>query len=263
MQISVTMITRNEGQGIRAALDSVRWASEIIVVDSGSTDRTVEIAREFTSQVFHRDFVDFAAQKNYATSRASGDWIFNLDADEQCLPELAREIMQLPQDGPEGYLIARRNHFQGRWIRHCGWSPDFKLRLYKRNSGEWKGKVHESVEMMEGARTAKLGGSLEHYTYKNLDRYLQSIHQFSRLAAEQMRENGRTAGILDLLFRPPAVFLKKYVLQVGFLDGTPGFVISVMTAYGMFLRYSYLREMSGVQGESSGVSATTDESHPR
>lgn len=263
MQVSVTVITKNEEQEIRASLESVRWASEIVVVDSGSTDRTVEIAKEFTGRILQHDFVDFASQKNYANSQVSHDWILNLDADERCSPELAREIAQLPEKGPEAYWILRRNQFQGRWIRHCGWYPDYKLRLYRRGAGQWQGKVHESVQIDKGNPVAKLDGTIEHYTYRNFDRYLRSVHQFSRLASEQMRENGRSAGIFDLVFRPPAAFVKKYILQMGFLDGIPGFVISAMTAYGIFLRYVYLREMRAGDQESAGVSARVDESHPR
>jgi glycosyltransferase involved in cell wall biosynthesis len=262
MQVSVTMITKNEEQGIHASLESVQWAYEVIVVDSGSTDRTVEIARRFTTKVIHHDFVDFATQKNYASSEATANWILNLDADELCSPELAREIANLPEEGPSGYWILRRNQFQGRWIRHCGWFPDYKLRLYRRGTGEWRGKVHESLELVKGSPVIKLKGTIEHYTYRNFDRYLQSTHQFSRLAARQMYEYGRSAGILDLIFRPPAAFLKKYILQMGFLDRVPGFIISVMTAYGIFLRYSYLREMRSGDTNPPGVSARIDESDP-
>jgi glycosyltransferase involved in cell wall biosynthesis len=261
MQVSVTVITRNEEEGIRAALESVRWAGEIIVVDSGSTDRTTEIAREFTSRVIHHDFLDFASQKNFANSQASKNWILNLDADERCTLELAKEIAALPEEGPAGYWILRRNQFQGRWIRHCGWFPDYKLRLYKRESAVWKGKVHESLEMPKQSQTSSLKGCIEHYTYKNFDRYLLSIHQFSRLAAMQMKEKGRHAGIPDLVFRPPVAFLKKYVLQLGVLDLAPGFVISALTAYGVFLRYSYLRNM-WKKKKHQGVPAAIDESNP-
>ena len=262
MQVSVTMITKNEEEGIRASLESVRWASEIIVVDSGSTDRTVEIAREFTSRVVHHEFTDFASQKNYADSLVSNNWILNLDADERVTPELAEEIAALPEEGPTGYFISRRNQFQGRWIRHCGWFPDFKLRLIRKDAGKWDGRVHETIHLSTG-RTVELKGMIDHYTYKNFDRYLASTHQFSRLAALQMSEKGRSAGILDLIFRPPAVFIKKYILQLGFLDGSPGFVISVMSAYGIFLRFCYLREMTSEKITHSKVSARIDESHPR
>jgi glycosyltransferase involved in cell wall biosynthesis len=242
MQVAVTVITRNEEERIGAMLESVRWAAEVVVVDCGSTDRTVEKARGFTDRVVHHEFSDFASQKNYAHSLTGRDWILNLDADEVCTPELAAEIQALPEEGCEGYLISRQNQFQGRWIRHCGWSPDYKLRLYRKSRGSWKGRVHESVELEPGAGPRKLRGKLLHYTYKDFERYLSSIHQFSKLAADQMREQGKQTGALDLLVRPPLAFLKKYLLQLGILDGTPGFVISALTAYSVFCRYALLSE---------------------
>lgn len=242
MQVAVTVITRNEEERIGAMLESIRWAAEIVVVDCGSTDRTVELARRFTDRVVQHEFADFASQKNFADSLTARDWILNLDADEVCTPELASEIQGLPEDGCEGYLLSRQNQFQGRWIRHCGWAPDYKLRLYRKSRGKWKGKVHESVELDGGIRPVKLQGKLLHYTYKDFERYLFSIHQFSKLAADQMREQGKRTGVLDLLVRPPLVFLKKYFLQLGILDGTPGFVISALTAYSVFCRYALLSE---------------------
>lgn len=263
MQVSVTMITKNEERGIRASLESVRWAKEIIVIDSGSTDQTVTIAKECGAKVIQHHFVDFADQKNYASSKASSEWILNLDADESCTAELADEIGRLPEEGVDGYWIGRKNYFQGKWIRHCGWFPDYKLRLFRRDKATWRGIVHESVQMSEKMSELKLKGSIEHQTYKNWDRYVQSIHQFARLAAQQMHNEGRSSGILDLLFRPPSAFVKKYALQMGFLDGMPGLVISGMTAYGIFLRFAYLREMNQAGKHPPGVSARIDESHPR
>lgn len=241
MKVSVTVITRNEAAGIRSMLESVRWADETIVVDSHSTDDTAAIAREAGCRVLQNEFTGFAAQKNYAQSQALNNWILNLDADELCPAELAEEIQALPESGPAGYFVPRMNYFQGRWIRHCGWYPDYKLRLYRRDAGEWKGKVHESVHL--AGATARLNNAVRHYTYKGFERYLSSVLMYSRLAAEQMVEEGRSAGALDLLLRPPAGFLKKYLLQSGFLDGRPGFVISALTAYGIFCRYSFLWEM--------------------
>lgn len=242
MQVAVTVITRNEEERIGAMLESVRWAGELIVVDCGSSDRTVEVAKRFTSHVVHHEFSDFATQKNYAHSLAASDWILNLDADEVCTPELEAEIKALGDGHCDGYLISRQNQFQGRWIKHCGWSPDYKLRLYRKSKGEWKGRVHESVVLGGAGRSEKLEGKLLHYTYKDFERYLSSIHQFSKLAAEQMREQGKRSGALDLLIRPPLVFLKKYFFQLGILDGTPGFVISALTAYSVFCRYALLSE---------------------
>jgi glycosyltransferase involved in cell wall biosynthesis len=259
MQVSVTVITKNEAAIIRPMLQSVRWAYEIIVVDSGSTDGTVEIAREFTAKVIHHEFSDFASQKNFADSLTTCDWILNLDADEICTDTLAQEIQSLNGNNFAAYFISRRNHFNNRWIRHCGWSPDFKLRLYRRGIGTWEGRVHESVRLENSAKKGKLKGEILHYTVRNFDRYLSSIHLYSQLAAEQMKEQGRTAGILDLLIRPPISFLKKYFLLLGFLDGAPGFLISMFSAYGIFCRYCFLYQMTEGRNPVSAVSARDED----
>jgi glycosyltransferase involved in cell wall biosynthesis len=259
MQVSVTVITKNEAPIIRTMLQSVRWASEIIVVDSGSTDGTVEIARESTPKVIHHEFSDFATQKNFADSLATCDWILNLDADEICTDDLAQEIQQLNGDDFAAYFISRRNYFNNRWIRHCGWSPDYKLRLYRRTAGTWKGRVHESIRIEGPAKTRKLKGEILHYTVRNFDWYLSSIHLYSQLAAEQMREQGRTAGILDLLVRPPIAFLQKYFLLLGFLDGVPGFLISMFSAYGIFIRYCFLYQLMDGRNPISAVSARDED----
>lgn len=258
MQVSVTVITKNEASILRRMLESVRWAPEIIVVDSGSTDGTVEIAKEFTSRVISRPFVDFASQKNFAQSQASQDWVLNLDADEICSSELAQEILSLPETDINGYHISRRNFFEDRWIKHCGWSPDYKLRLYRKSAGSWKGKVHESVGLNPGSKTGRLQGRMEHYTYRNRHNYLKSVHQFARLAAEQMKEEGRSAGILDVIIRPPLAFMKKYVGQLGFLDGLAGISIAKLSFYAVYCRYSYLYQMRNAGAPASAV-ASNDE----
>lgn len=259
MQVSITVITKNEANIIRTMLQSVRWAPEIIVVDSGSSDGTIGIAREFTTKVIHQEFSDFASQKNFADSQANCEWILNLDADEICTDELAKEIQQLNGDDFAAYFISRRNYFNDRWIRHCGWSPDYKLRLHRKTAGIWKGRVHESLRLEDSAKTGKLKGEILHYTVRNFDQYLSSIHLYSRLAAEQMKEQGRTAGILDLLVRPPISFLKKYFLLLGFLDGAPGFLISMFSAYGIFVRYCFLYQMTAGRSPISAVSARDED----
>lgn len=255
MQVSVTVITRNEEERIQATLQSVSWAAEKIVVDSGSTDRTVALAREITPNVVHHEFTNFADQKNFAQSLASHEWILSLDADEICTPDLADEIQSLSEQQSAGYLISRMNFFQGKHIRHCGWSPDYKLRLYRKSQGQWNGKVHESIDLQKGVPVKNLKGRIQHYTYKTFDRYLASIHQYSKLAAAQMREKGQKASLLDLVLRPPVAFLNKYFLKLGLLDGRQGFVISMLTAYSIFCRYSMLSDLS--------LDGQTHEDHPR
>jgi glycosyltransferase involved in cell wall biosynthesis len=252
MDISVIVIARNEATTIGALLSSVSWAREVIVVDCGSSDGTQEIAQNSGAKVLYREFDDFAQQKNFAQSAASFPWVLNLDADERCTPELRNELARLGDGGADGYLIPRRNYFQGRWIRHCGWYPDYKLRLYRRDLGNWQGLVHESVHLPALARTIRLHAPIEHHTYKGFDRYLGSLQQFARLAALQMRRQGRTGGFPDLLLRPPAAFLKKFILQFGFLDGSRGFMISALSAYATFCRFCYLTEPDSQQDIPKG-----------
>jgi glycosyltransferase involved in cell wall biosynthesis len=244
MQVSVTVITLNESARIEKMLESVQWASEILVVDCGSTDGTQEIARNKNARVVHHDFIDYSSQKNHAQNQTQSDWILNLDADEICTPELAREVQALPENGALAYAIPRRNYFQGRWIRHSGWNPDYKVRLYKKSAGKWEGKVHESLRLNSETQVPRLNNFIEHYTYRGFDRYLETTTRYARMAAQQMKEQGRSANLADLIFRPPAVFIKKLFLQGGILDGVPGFTIAVLSAYGTFIRYALLREAS-------------------
>ncbi|HSE41734.1 MAG TPA: glycosyltransferase family 2 protein [Acidobacteriota bacterium] len=242
MQVSVTVITLNESARIEKMLDSVQWASEIVVVDCGSTDGTQEIARAKNARVLHHDFADYSSQKNHAQSQTKCEWVLNLDADEICTPELAREVQELPENRASAYAIRRKNYFQNRWIRHSGWNPDYKIRLYKKSAAKWEGKVHESVHLNSSAEVPKLNHWIEHHTYRGFDRYLETVNRYARLAAQQMNEQGKTANFSDLVFKPPAVFVKKLLLQGGILDGMPGFTIAALSAYGTFIRYALLRE---------------------
>jgi glycosyltransferase involved in cell wall biosynthesis len=242
MQVSVTVITLNESARIGKMLDSVQWASEVVVVDCGSTDGTQEIARSKNARVLHHDFLDYSSQKNHAQDQAKSDWILNLDADEICTPQLAREVQSLPENDAVAYAIRRKNYFQNRWIRHSGWNPDYKVRLYRKSAGTWEGKVHESLRLNPPADIPKLNHWIEHHTYRGLDRYIETVNRYARLAAQQMKEQGRRASLMDLIARPPAVFIKKLILQGGIFDGMPGFTIAVLSAYGTFIRYALLRE---------------------
>lgn len=244
MQVSVTVITLNESAQIEKMLASVQWASEVVLVDCGSTDGTPEIASKKNVRVLHHEFSDFGSQKNYAHTQASSDWILNLDADEICSPELGKEIQALPEDGASAYAVRRKNFFQGKWIRHSGWNPDYKVRLYRKSEGTWVGKVHESIRLNTNKEVPQLTGWVEHNTYRGFDRYLETVNRYAKLAALQMKEQGRSASFADIVVRPPAVFFKKLILQAGVLDGTPGFTIAALSAYGTFIRYAILRELT-------------------
>ena len=243
-KLSVTIITLNEAEHIAAAIDSASWADEILVVDSGSTDATVDIARSKGATVLSRDWSGWIDQKNFAAERASHDWIFSLDADERITPALAAEITALLSTEParRGYRMPRVTHHLGRWIRTTDFYPDYQTRLYDRRAARWRGKyVHESVSVDGDA--GQLRSEIEHYSYRDLRDQLERINQYTTLAARQMHESGRRAGLLDLIVHPPAAFLRNYVLRRGVVDGAAGLTISAMNAYSVFLKFAKLREM--------------------
>ena len=242
-KLSITVITENEETNLPDTLTSVAWADEIVVVDCGSTDATVDVARQFTDRVSVNPWPGYGAQKNHAAEIASHDWILSLDADERVSPALAEEIRQLLATEParRGYQLPRVAFHLGRWIRSTDWYPDHQLRLYDRRAGRWSTpSVHESVQI-DGA-PGVLRHELEHYTYRDLSHQLATIDRYTTLAARDMAEHGRRASRLRLLVYPPLAFLRNYVLRKGVRDGTAGFIISAMNAYYVFLKFAKLWE---------------------
>jgi glycosyltransferase involved in cell wall biosynthesis len=243
-KVTVTIITRDESANIAAALESVRWADEIVVVDSESTDDTQAIARRYTDKVIVRPWPGFVAQKNFAAQQASNDWILSVDADERVTPQLAEEVRALLNGQPSaaGYRVPRVTFHFGRWIRSTDWYPDYQLRLYDRRRGRWAGRhVHESVQT-DGA-VDRLAGELQHYAYRDLQHHLQTMDRYTSLAARQMFEDGRRASWIDILITPRLTFFRNYVLRGGFRDGMAGLVISAMNAYYVGLKFAKLWEL--------------------
>ncbi len=243
-KISATLITYNEAANIAEALQSVTWADETVVVDSGSTDATLDICRRFTDKIFHRDWTGYVDQKNFAVEKASHEWIFSLDADERPDSVLVSEVDALRRAGFQkpGYRIPRVAYFMGRWIRHGDWYPDYQLRLFDRRQGRWQGgSVHESVRTQ--GEPGLLRGELHHYTYRSLSDYLRRLEVYSTLAAADYKRRGRTSSFLKLLADPFATFLKADVLKRGFMDGTPGLIVAVMGAVSVFFKYAKLYEL--------------------
>jgi glycosyltransferase involved in cell wall biosynthesis len=227
LSLSVVIITLNEEANLGRTLQSVAWADEIVVVDSGSTDRTREIAESFHAKVYVEPWRGFAAQKNFAIGKASGDWVLSLDADEEVEPALAEEIRAVLTANPStaGFWIPRKNFFLGRWIRHGGFYPDPKLRLFRRGAGEFEDRlVHEDVRL-NGA-TAKLRGHLLHHAYPTLDSYLDHMNRYSSLCAQMATAQGPQGfSLVDIAIRPRLTFLYNYVLRGGFLDGREGLLL--------------------------------------
>jgi glycosyltransferase involved in cell wall biosynthesis len=243
--LSATVITYNEERNIAGTLESLSWADEIVVVDSGSRDATLEICRRFTDRILHRDWTGYVDQKNFALSQARNDWILSIDADERPSPELCLEIRELARKGfrKPGYRIPRVAFFMERWIRHGDWYPDYQLRLFDRRCGRWAGgRVHESVRT--GQRPELLRGEIYHYTYHSLSDYLRRLETYSSLAAMDYDEQGKRATPLRLLGNPLGAFVKAYLLKLGFLDGTPGLAIAVMGAVSVFFKYAKLYELN-------------------
>ena len=242
--ITAAIITLNESANIAAALDSVSWADEIVVVDAHSTDDTVEIARRVTDRVEVRDWPGYIAQKNHAASMATHDWILSLDADERVTPELAAEIRTLMATEPRaaGFQVPRVSHYLGRWIRSTDWYPDHQLRLYDRRRGAWTGRyVHESVKV--DGPVGRLRADLQHYPYRDVSHHLATIDRYTSLTAKQMLEDGRRAGMLQIALHPPAAFLRNYLLRGGITDGAAGLMVSVLNSYYVFLKFVKLWEL--------------------
>ena len=244
-RISACIICHNEEQNIKRCLESLKWVHDIIVVDSMSTDRTVEIAKGYTDRIFQRAWPGYAAQKDFALSKAKNDWVLSLDADEAVSKALYDEISSeiAGSEALDGYRVPRRSFYQGRWINHSGYYPDRQLRLFRREKGRWVGgRVHERMAV-EG-RVGDLKQDLLHYPYGGrLSGQLKTVNSFSTLLAKDMYDRGKRFHLMRLFSRPFFKFLEVYVLKRGFMDGLPGLIIAVSDAYAMFVRYVKLREI--------------------
>ena len=245
LKITATIITLNEERNIARAIESLRCCDEVVVVDSGSGDRTVELARKLGARVVECAWDGYAIQKNRAAAAATHDWILSLDADEALSEALEAEIWTVKKAGPQfdAYTMPRLAQYLGRWIRHSGWYPDRKVRLYRRDRAEWVGKyVHESVHV--NGSVGHLRENLLHFTCGSLSEHLKSLDRYTTLAAEEMVAGRREVGTLSLVLNPPWTFLRSFLWQRGFLDGREGLTIAYMAALYTFLKYAKARTMS-------------------
>ena len=247
VQISALVITYNEENNIERCLNSLDGiADEIVVIDSFSTDRTAQICKDREVDFVQHRFEGHIEQKNYALSRANNVHVLSLDADEALSEVLKQSILTTKRNWQDdGYAVNRLTDYCGKWIRHCGWYPDRKIRLWDRRKGRWGGvNPHDHVIMGKGSRVGRLRGDLLHYSYPSIQHHVAQIDKFSDIAARAAYQRGRRANILlDICLNPMLTFFKKYFLKLGFLDGYEGFVISISTAYGKFLKYIKLREL--------------------
>ncbi len=243
--LSIVIITRNEEGNITRCLESVAFADEIIVIDSQSTDRTVEIAGEFGAKTFKIDFSGYGPAKREGVKQASKEWILNIDADEAVTPELAKEIKSIisNNNADDGYLIRRRTNFMGKWIYHCGWYPDYVLRLFKKKSGDFDdAKVHEKVVL--NGTTGRLKEDLLHYCYSSMEQYLKKQNDYTTLGAEVAFKRGKRTGLFDLVLRPPISFISHYFIKSGFRDGLEGLIISFLSSVSVFIKYAKLHYLT-------------------
>jgi glycosyltransferase involved in cell wall biosynthesis len=247
LKISAVIITYNEEANIERCLDSLEGtADEVLVVDSFSSDRTADICKSKGVDFIQHPFDGHIEQKNYALSCASNDYVLSLDADEALSQKLSQSIQAAKQNWTEdGYSVNRLTNYCGKWIRHCGWYPDTKIRLWDRSKGHWGGvNPHDHVVMDEPTRIRPLSGDLLHYSYPTIRDHISQINSFSDIAARAAFEKGRQSNLaLDICLNPTLTFFKKYFLKLGLFDGYEGFVISISTAYGKFLKYVKLREL--------------------
>jgi glycosyltransferase involved in cell wall biosynthesis len=245
MKITATIITLNEERNIARAIESLRCSDEILIVDSGSVDRTVELAEKLGARVIEAGWLGFAAQKNRAAEQASHDWILSLDADEALSEGLEAEIWNLKKSGPQydAYTMPRLARYLGRWILHSGWYPDRKVRLYDRRQAQWAGDfVHESVEA--SGRVGHLESNILHFTCESLSEHVKTVDRYTTLAAQELAARKVKVPLTRLILDPAWTFVKTYFFQRGFLDGPEGLTIAHMAAFYTFLKYSKARNMS-------------------
>ncbi len=246
MQISAVIITLNEARNIGRCLDSLGGvADEVIVLDSGSTDGTVELAHARGARVGHRDWTNYSEQKNHANSLAQGHYILSLDADEALSPELRGSLLEVKRVGLKGaYAMPRLTNYCGSWIRHGGWYPDLKVRLFPREGARWEGEhVHERLVLPEGMAAMRLRGDLLHYSYTSISGHIRQADHFSSLAAQGLFARGKRAGALKRWCSPPARFLGDYILRGGFRDGWHGAVIARISAAATYWKYAKLGQL--------------------
>jgi glycosyltransferase involved in cell wall biosynthesis len=258
--LSVVIVARDEERNIEPCLRSVSWADEtIVVIDDRTVDRTAEVAEPLATRLYCREWLGYGKTKNWAIAQACGDWVLSLDADERVSPPLAGEIRdEVLRAEPiaSAYEMARLPYFLGREIRHCGWYPGYVVRLFRRGKVRYDDAfVHESVRV-EG-EIGRLRSELVHYTDPTIYHYLQKLNRYTSLAAQELLSRGRRGCVRDLLLRPPAFFLRMYLVRGGFLDGMHGFVLSYLSAFYVFVKYA---KVMALEWARSGLAQSATES---
>lgn len=243
--VSAIVVCFNEEKNIGACLDGLRWCDEIVVVDSFSTDRTVEICRQYTERILQRNWTGYRDQKAFAHSQATSDWVLLIDSDERVTPELRDEINQTLSDHAgtyAGFSVPRLVFYLRRWWRRGGWYPDYDVRLFRRDRASWAGTdPHEKI-LIDG-KVRRLRHPLQHYSYRSIEDHLQRINHFTSISARELWKEGKRFHRSDALFRPAFRFFRSYVLKRGFLEGFAGFHVALTAAVYVFLKYAKLWEL--------------------
>jgi glycosyltransferase involved in cell wall biosynthesis len=241
--VSACTYTLNNGKELEECLKSLRWADEIVVLDSGSTDDTLEVARRHTSEVHHRDWTGFRDQLEHLGTLASGEWVLVVDADERVPEPLAEEIRRVVRGGSEetAYAVPRQTRYLGRWLRHGEFFPDYTLRLYRRGEAHYEGEPH--ARLVPRGRSGRLRHPIRHLGYDDLADQLETTRRYAVSAARELADAGCRRPLLQLLIRPPARWVRAYLWRLGFLDGVPGLVAAGMSAFYVFVKYAMVIEL--------------------
>ncbi len=255
MRLSVAIITFNEEDRLEDALISCREiADEIVVLDSFSTDKTVEIAKKFNANVFQETFTDYGSQKNSALDKCSHNWVLNLDADERVSDTLKAQIQKLKEKDEsdidsDGFIINRKTSYLGRWITHSGWYPDRKLRLFKKEKSRWHGRIHEGLKL--DGKSERMQGDILHYTYRNITDHIKRLNRYSQMQARDIADRGKKFLYLRVIILPPITFIRFYIWKLGILDGLPGFVIALISSWSTAMKYLKAIEIKRKQREEN------------
>jgi glycosyltransferase involved in cell wall biosynthesis len=244
LRVSAVLVCCDEEENVERCLQSLTWTDEIIVVDSFSQDRTLGLCRKYTDRIFQREWSGMVQQRAYAVSLARNEWVFAIDADEVVSEKLRDEVLaRLSEDKNEksGYYVKRHSYYLGRWINHGGWYPDFKLRLFRKDKAYVGGENPHDRCFVHG-KTAKLKGEIIHYPYKNISRQLCTIDNYSDIVSDRLFKEKSAFPLVKMYIKPPVKFIETYIYKLGFLDGLPGFVISVLSSYYVFMKYAKLWE---------------------
>ena len=243
MRIAAAIITYNEERNISRCIESLRnVVEEIVVVDSNSSDRTVEICRSMGAKVITHPFEGHIQQKNFALQQITSPWILSLDADEELSPQLINSIVSLEEGHADGYSMNRLTNYCGHWVRHCGWYPDTKLRLVRNGAAQWTGiNPHDRLELKENRKTGHLAGDILHYSYYTREDHLKQIEYFSSIAARELHKHGMKSSAVLISIKVMAQFVKSFFIRLGFLDGMTGFTISRLSAFATYRKYTKLK----------------------